>query len=105
MLFGNPHIKDAQRKAAGDPIKPGARGHGGGDGHDARVTGGLILQRLAENGCVAGGVGLGFRLRARGHIEPSDPVVFACDSVGGSFGGGVALALHRPPKANAFGAR
>ncbi len=90
MLLGNATSKVRW----GRPVRTGrarCRGHGGSDGHHLVVAAGFIDQRLGEDACVAGGVGLGLHLRARHHVELHD----GHDTCRRGFGGRIALALLR----------
>ncbi len=89
MLLGNAGVEDAAGKEFGELVEPGARGHGGGDGDDARIVLGFLDQRGGEDGGVGGGVGGRLGLGAGDDVELGDAVIL----VGRVLGRGIALAL------------
>ena len=91
MLLGNAHVKAAGGVRMRELVHPGAAGHGGGDGDNALVGLGQLGQRLAKHVLIAGRPGRGLHLLAGDDVELLHPVIL----VGGSLGGGIALALLR----------
>ncbi len=99
MLLGDADVEHPRREAFGHQVDPGAVRHRRGNGADLVVIGGERGQGPAEDAGVGGRVGGGFVLFSGDHVEFRGGMA----TVGGLFGGGIALALpgddmqqHRP---------
>ena len=57
MLFGNAYVKDARGEAVLHHVDACAGRHGGRDTYDARITRGLVRERLTKDRGIAGSVG------------------------------------------------
>ena len=91
VLLGDPHVEHPPRKPLRQDVEPGARRHRRRDPDDPAIPRSLVGQRLPEHVRVSRRIGLGLRLRARGHVELGNPMIL----VGRRLRRGIALALDR----------